>query len=268
MKHTITAASILGLLAMSAAAADPTPKEAITNAANALIAKGSYSWVQTVAMGADSPFTPGPTEGQTEKDGYTLVKSSFGDNTMQVVKKGDKTARTGMDGGWQNDADMAAGGGPGGGMGRGMGMFGGVNLPTEQAMQIAALVKELKKDGDVYSGDLTEDGAKSLVMPGGRGRRGGRGPGGPGGAPGAGAPDGQGGPGGPGGFGAPDITGAKGSAKFTVKDGVLTKVEYNVKGNMSMGGNDMAMDRTTTIEIKNVGSTKVAVPDEAKKKLE
>ena len=52
-----------------------------------------------------------------------------------------------------------------------------------------------------------------------------------------------------------------------MKDGQLTKYEYNVKGEMSFGGNDIDIDRTTTIEIKDVGSTKVEVPAEAKAKI-
>ena len=55
--------------------------------------------------------------------------------------------------------------------------------------------------------------------------------------------------------------------KFWVKDGVLSKYEYTVKGTVSFNGNDREVDRTTTIEIKDVGSTKVTVPEEAKKKM-
>ena len=36
---------------------------------------------------------------------------------------------------------------------------------------------------------------------------------------------------------------------------------------MSFNGNDREIDRTTTVEIKDVGTTKLTVPDEAKKKL-
>jgi hypothetical protein len=36
---------------------------------------------------------------------------------------------------------------------------------------------------------------------------------------------------------------------------------------MSFNGNDIDQDRTTTVVIKDVGTTKVTVPDEAKKKL-
>jgi hypothetical protein len=36
---------------------------------------------------------------------------------------------------------------------------------------------------------------------------------------------------------------------------------------MSFNGNDMDVDRTTTVEIKDVGTTKITVPEEASKKL-
>ena len=65
----------------------------------------------------------------------------------------------------------------------------------------------------------------------------------------------------------PQISGAKGSAKFWVKDGVLSKFEYKVKGSMNFNGNDIDVDRTTTTEIKDVGTTKVSIPEGAQKKL-
>ena len=90
----------------------------------------------------------------------------------------------------------------------------------------------------VYSGDLTSAGAKQLMTF--RMRGGGNGP---------------------------EVSDAKGSAKFWVKDGVLSKYQYNVKGTVSFNGNDRDVDRTTTVEIKDLGSTKVTVPEEAQKKL-
>jgi hypothetical protein len=55
--------------------------------------------------------------------------------------------------------------------------------------------------------------------------------------------------------------------KFWIKDGVLSKYEFKVTGKVSFNGNDRDVDRTTTVEIKDVGTTKVEVSDEAKKKL-
>jgi hypothetical protein len=74
--------------------------------------------------------------------------------------------------------------------------------------------------------------------------------------------------GGRGGGTGPEISGAKGSVKFWVKDGVLSKYQLNLKGSISFNGNDRDIDRTTTVEIKDIGSTKIELPDEAKKKLE
>jgi hypothetical protein len=69
------------------------------------------------------------------------------------------------------------------------------------------------------------------------------------------------------GGGGATVSSAKGSVKFWLKDGALVKYEYKVKGAASFNGNDLDIDRTTTIEIKDVGTTKVDVPEEAKKKL-
>ena len=40
-----------------------------------------------------------------------------------------------------------------------------------------------------------------------------------------------------------------------------------MQGKVSFNGNDRDVDRTTTVEIKDVGTTKVEVPEGAKKKL-
>jgi len=125
-------------------------------------------------------------------------------------------------------------------MGRFMAMgLRNMKAPAAQAEDLAGKVKELKKDGEAYVGELTEDGAKAQLSFG--GRAGGNGP---------------------------EISGAKGSVKFWIKDGVLAKYELKVKGTMSFNGNDRDIDRTTTVEIKDIGSTKIEVSDEAKKKLE
>ncbi|HLZ53498.1 MAG TPA: hypothetical protein VKS19_03380, partial [Verrucomicrobiae bacterium] len=183
----------------------------------------------------DAQFKPGPTDGKTEKGGFTDVKFSFGDNTTEFVKKGEGAAITDPDGNWQSLTNLENNSeGPGRFMVR---MVRNFKAPDAQAVQLAGAAKELKKDGDVYSSDLTEDGAKAMMTFGG-GRNGG-----------------------------PTITNPSGSAKFWIKDGVLTKYEFKVKGTMSFNGNDIDVDRDTTVEIKDVGSTKVTVPDEAAKKI-
>jgi hypothetical protein len=110
--------------------------------------------------------------------------------------------------------------------------------PATEADDLAAKVKELKKsDGGLYSGDLTEAGIKEIFA---RGRR-----------------------------TATDPKNTKGWAKFWVKDGLLVKYEYNLQGTIIVGDDqrEIELNRTTTVEIKDVGSTKIPLPEEAKKKL-
>ena len=211
----------------SAGAADSSPKDDITNAAKKLGDKPNYSWRMTVVVPDDAQFKPGPTEGKTEKNGFTHITMSFGDNTTQAVLKGDKAAVTNQDGEWQSVADLESGEGRGRFLGR---MVRNIKTPAAQAAELAAAVKDLKKDGDVYSGDLTPEGAKAQ-------------------------------------FRIAAATDAKGSVKFWLKDGALSKYEFKLKGTVEFNGNEVDVDRTTTVEIKDVGTTKVNVPEAATKKL-
>ena len=224
-------------------------KDDVKAAAAALGSAANYTWQTTVDMGANSPFQMGPTDGKTEKDGYTTVSMSFGDNTSMIALKGTNAAVQTPDNGWQTVAEASQGGGGG----FNPGMFAvrqaeNLKLPAVEAANLAGLAADLKADGDKITGALTEDGAKGLASFGGRGRRGG-------------------GPGGPGG-GGPQITNPKGTVTFWVANGKLTKYSFHVTGTMSRGDQDMEIDRTTTVAISNVGTTKVEVPDDAKKKLQ
>lgn len=111
--------------------------------------------------------------------------------------------------------------------------------PDLQAAALADAAKDLTAGTNGITGDLTEDGAKALLSFG--GRRGGN---------------------------APTITNPKGSVTFTLADGKLVKYQFHVSGTVSRNGNDFDVDRTTTVEIKDVGTTKIEVPDDAKKKLQ
>ncbi len=193
-----------------------------------------------------------PIDGKVSKDGIAYVVRITGDTTNEMVAKGAKRAMK-TDQGWQTTDEMMNAGGGGGfggggpGMGGGMmGMFSmmGLVVPATQAEELLGGVKELKLADGVYSSDLTEAAVKPLAspFPGGFGGRGG-------------------------GEGGPEVSGAKGTVKFWVKDGVLSKYELHVQGTMDMMGNEMPIDRTTTVEIKDAGKTEVNIPDDAKKKV-
>jgi hypothetical protein len=235
--------SLLALLAGPLLAADSSPKADVKNAAAALGNQTNYSWRTTVEVGSNSRFRPGPTEGKAEKGGYTTLLMSFGDNTNEAVLKGTNGALKTPDNGWQSLAEAAKDDGGGGFnptlfLARSLQNF---KAPAVQAADLYDQAKDLKKDTNGISGDLTEDGAKALLTF--------RPPGGNGGGEG------------------PTVSNAKGSAKFWLKDGNLVKFQFHLQGTVSFNGNDRDVDRTTTVEIKDVNSTKIDVPDEAKKKL-
>jgi hypothetical protein len=101
-------------------------------------------------------------------------------------------------------------------------------------------VKDLKEADGVLSGDVKEDAVKELLLRGARRREGDE---------------------------APKIADAKGSIKFWMKDGALTKYESNIQGKVTAGDRDTDVNRTITVEIKDAGTTKVEVPAEAKEKM-
>jgi len=226
MKKKILWSAIV-MLAGPILAADTSPRDEISAALKKLDEQANYSWKTTVVVPESAQFKPGPSEGQTEKHGFTHLTLNFGENTTQAFMKGGKAAVTNPSGGWQALDELDNAEGPRRFLGRIIKTF---KAPAEQAGDLAAAAKQLKKDGDVYSSDLTEEGAKAQFR-----------------------------------FGT--VSQAKGSVKFWLKDGALAKYEFKVTGKVDFNGNEVDLDRTWTIEIKDVGATSVNVPEEAKKKL-
>jgi hypothetical protein len=239
MKRNILS-GMMALLAGSLLAADAGPKDEVKKAAAALGNEANYTWHATVEVPADSQFKPGPTDGKTEKSGYTTLTFSFGDNTTEGVKKGTNGAVK-ADDGWKSLDEAMKDDGNGGFnptlfLAR---VVQNYRLPAVEAASLADAAKELKTDTNSISGDLTEAGAKEWLTFR-RGRSAG---------------------------GGPAVTNPKGAVKFWIKDGKLAKYQYHVEGTVSFNGNDVEVVRTTTVEIKDVNSTKITVPDDAKKIL-
>src|ERR1035437_2291534 len=144
--------SVITLLAGSLIAAESTPKDDVLAAAKALGNSASYSWKSTVANadggggGGGGGRGGGPSEGKTQKDSYTLVTSTFGGNTSEMVLKGDKGAMSTPDNGWQTLAELEADqGGPGQFMGT---MVRNFKAPAALVTDLVTNTAEIKKDGD------------------------------------------------------------------------------------------------------------------------
>jgi hypothetical protein len=233
MKTTI----LLGLLiAVNTSLLAADAKEELTAAAKKLGQKDNYSWKTTLDFGN---FTT-TTEGKANKDEWAFLGMSGRDNTTREVflKKGKAVVKL-PDEGWQTLSELENA--TDGARGRQflVRRLRNFKTPVEEAINLVAKTKELSKADDVYSGELTEAGAKELLTFG-RGR----------------------------GQDAPEAKNAKGSVKFWVKDGVLSKYEFKQSGTITVGDNEREIDGTTTTEIKEVDTTKIEVPEAAKKKLE
>jgi hypothetical protein len=249
--------STAALVAGSAMVVNAAAQDDVKAASQKLAEATGYSWTQTVENSGNNRGG-GPLEGKTERNGYTVLSMSRQNNTTHIVLKGDKVAVETPDG-WESLEELQAdnGGGAGNGQRGGPGRFIGgmvrnMKLPAVQAEEMAGKVEKLTEADGAISGDLSEDAAKQMLSFRRPPRANANGNGN--------ANAGNG--------GGPQISNAKGDIKFWVKDGVLTKYAVHVQGTMSRNGNDVDIDRTTTVEIKDVGSTKIEVPDEAKKKLE
>lgn len=225
--------SLATMVTASLLAAESAPKDQVMNAAKKLSDQPSYSWRSTVVVPDDAPFKPGPTEGKLEKGGFVWVSLSMMDNKIEAVTKENKGAIK-QDGAWKSleviDKQEGFERMP-------AVIVRGIKTPAAEASELASAAKELKADSDVISGDLTDEAAKKLQK--------------------FGPPDGEG----------PTVSDAKGSVKFWIKDGALLKYEFTLKGKISFNGNDMPNDRTTTVEIKEVGTTKLEVPEAARKEI-
>jgi hypothetical protein len=226
--------TLLAMAAGSLLAADSGPKDDLIAAAKKLAQQG-YSWKTTLEMGNFS----NTSEGKADKDGLVQLNITFNDNTTQVFLKGEKGAVKLQDQDWQSMAELTSADsgqrGPGRFMGR---MLKNYKAPAAQVLELVGKTQGISKDGDAYSAELTEAGAKDQLSMG--GRRGGD---------------------------APEVSNAKGSLRISLRDGLVSKYELRLQGTMTFNGQDRDVNRTTTIEVKDVGKTTLEVPDEARKKL-
>ena len=242
MKRIITTTLVT---AFSLATCLAGPKEDVKAAAGKINDAANYTWTASTVM-EGAQFTPGPLTGKAEKSGYAVITQEAQDGNKTVAVRKGEAGVVKTDEGWKTAEELRAAapqGGGGGGGARG-GMRGALLLRSPlagaEAARLVDKTKDLTAADGAVGGDLTEDAAKELMTLG-RGRPGGQ---------------------------APEVKNAKGSVKYWVKDGVLSKMQVKVSGTVAgRDGTERDTARTTTYEFKDLGSTKVEVPEEAKKQL-
>ena len=223
-----------------------------------------YSLVTMPMPAATSSARPGGTRGGRASGGNSnTVTAVFSGDEKFVVQDGDAWRRPGELSASPERGRGAPGGfgGPGGGFGgpggpRGRSPRGGrdsgtaapparsnlqntLNRPHEEIAVIIAGSEDMKADGEVISGRLTETSAQLLLVHAGQ----------------------------------KDLTPLRASGTFRlwVKDGALVKYETNLEGVLQLetpaGRREYTVHQTATTSVSNVGTTKVDVPEAARKKL-
>jgi len=230
--------AVLNLWTIAVVAGDPVRDEVIRGA-KALAEQSDYSWETQVQVPAGTRFPPGSTTGKTEKGGLIQVSTTRGQSTTEIVIAGEKAAVTDRNGEWQSlaEAERAPG------FGRFTGnMVRGIKTPAEEVLSLLEGLANLRRDGDAFVGDLTEQGATELAgASSGFGRRGGRNS---------------------------NVVFAKASARFWLKEGMLARYEQVLDASLDFNGSEFVVERTTTTTIRDIGRTRIEIPAGARAKLD
>ena len=227
---------LIGLLARTLSAADSSPQDKITSATKQLGAKPNYTWTTTTKEGDGSPGRVGPIDGKADKGGLTYLSFSINGIPVEVFMNGQKGAAKALEG-WQTFDEIAQTGGTAAAVVRYLRSY---KAPSVESAILSEKVRDVKEAEGILSGELKEDAAKELLEQGAR-RREGQEP--------------------------PKIANPKGSVKFWVQNGALSKYEINIQGKVTAGDRESDVNRTTTVEIKDAGATKLELPVEAKQKM-
>jgi len=212
------------------------PGEAVAGATRRLNETPNYSWATSTVEADGSAGKLGTIQGKAEKGGVTWLSFVVSGLPVSVCKKGDKGAANAL-AGWQTFDELAQMGGTAATVVRYLRSY---QAPAGETTMLAGKVKELKAADGAIAGELKDDAVRELLLMGNRQREGQE---------------------------PPKTTEAKGAIKFWIQNGALTKVEIKVSGKITAGDKESTINRTTTVEIKDVGTTKIELPDEAKAKL-
>jgi len=210
---------------------DDTLMQTLTDAIERLDQQSSYRWTIEVEVPEEIRFRPGPTQGTTVQGGATHVTQSFGPRSTQVVIVGDKAAVTNRDGRWETASlsDQSY---------RSEGFAASIardtQTPVEEANELTLSLTSLEEEGDGLVGTLPVDASKAQLA----GRR-----------------------------GVDSVRDTKGTVRFSISDGVLTKYVLRVEGTLVDDDQTRETWRQTTVQVKDVGTAKLDLPSGATEAL-
>ena len=183
-------------------------------------------------------------EGKSDGNGLTFVSVVLTNRTVQGYVLGNKAYVTSAQRSWKAEPLLAKGESPGALMTR---LVRSVTPPSQEIDLLLSHKEKIEKNGDVFSGDLPESVAKKLFE--GSERRSGK----------AEAAERK--------AVRKEANAARGNVTLWTKEGVVTKYEIRLIGKIDLDGKEAEVMRTRTIEIKDIGTTKIDVPEKARRKL-
>jgi len=210
------------------------PVDAVKKAIQKLGEQENYSWTSVRKSAGEDE---GSVKGTINKDGHSQLTIKMAGRSVEgalVRKKGALKTKDG----WMSTDEFTGGGGspasnPMTFLARHLSTFG--KSPVVQATSLLKKAKAVKSDKpDVYFAELTEEGVKENVPR----------------------------------FGV-EVSNPDGSVKFWVKDGMLVKYNYAVRAKVRFirQNRQVDYDRTTTVEIKDAGTTHVELPKQVLAKI-
>ena len=228
----------IGLLARTLFAAESSPQDKIINAARQLGDAPNYSWTSSVKEEGDGRSGQSPGfSGKVNKGGPVCLISMTGTTRSEVYMDGQKGTAKGAVG-WQTFDEIAQ---PGGFAAAIVRLLRSQKAPSMECGSLGGKLQKAKEEKGIISGDLKGDVVKQYLefyIPPYAGQA------------------------------VPKITDPRGSAKFWIETGMLTKYEISLQCQVTRGDQESEYHRTTTVEIKDVGTTKLEVPEGAKQKLQ
>src|SRR5688572_21961395 len=147
---------LLSLLALTSAVIAAEPKAEVQDAIKKLSSSSGYSWVSTPKTeGTEAARRLGPIEGKTDSSGYTHLKGSSGETTVEIALKAEKMA-VNYNGDWLSTAEIGENNST-------IKRLRALKPPVQEAESLIGKAAALKKDADgAYTGDMTAEAAKEL----------------------------------------------------------------------------------------------------------
>lgn len=231
MKPFITMLACLAASGLLVWADDKATQE-LLDAAHRLAEEQSYAWYSTsVSAPGTHDRKQGPTHGKIAKNGFGYVTFELSDSKVEMVFHQDRSAIK-WDDTWHGREELKDN------LAWIADRLKTYKFAADEAAFLAAHTRDARaQDEGEITGALDDEALRYLLS---RGRR-----------------------------EVENVADIKGSIRFSLRDGRLHRYEYDIKGPVPYGGDGalVSLDRTTKVEIKDVGQTEVQVPEGAAEKV-